>query len=88
MLNRLRENDIDGALLHFTASRQDQFREIFTLLQDDLSRTIDELAELTASNLSSNYAELIVTRDEEGIDYACYVYLIRAEDSVWRIDGM
>ncbi|MCP4766408.1 MAG: hypothetical protein GY875_09055, partial [Gammaproteobacteria bacterium] len=88
MLNRLRQNDIDGALLHFTGSRQDKFREIFTLLQDDLPGAVDELGDLSASNISSNYAELIITRDEDGTDYAYFVYLIRSSDGVWRIDGM
>jgi hypothetical protein len=81
-------NDIDGAVSFFTGSRQDKYREIFTLLQADLAGAVDELGELSSSNISSNYAELVITRNENGVDYAYLVYLIRSEDGVWRIDGM
>jgi len=58
------------------------------LLQDDLPGAVDELGVLSASNISSNYAELIITRDEDGIAYAYYVYLVRSDHGVWRIDDM
>ena len=88
MLHQLRMNDIDAALSFFTGSRQEKYREIFSLLSSDLAGAVDELGELSASNISSNYAELIVTRNEDGVDYAYFIYLIRSEDGVWRIDGM
>ncbi len=62
ILHRLRMNDIDGTLSFFTGSRQDKYRGIFDLLSDDLTGAVDELGELSASKISSNYAELIVTR--------------------------
>ena len=53
----------------------------------------DMLARLTSGNLESgnvspDYANLLITRDEAGDKFGYYVYLVRAADGIWRIDGM
>jgi hypothetical protein len=88
MLLRLKAGNIDGALTAFTGSAYDKFKEIFTQLQPDLVNIIEQLGTVTEATFNLNVAELTLVRDNAEGTQRFMIYLLRAEDGIWRIDGM
>jgi hypothetical protein len=88
MLARLRAGNIPGALTAFTGSAYDKYNAIFTQLQPSLRSIVDQLGEVREINFSSDIAEISVVRTMTDGPQRFLLYMIRAEDGIWRIDGM
>jgi hypothetical protein len=88
MLLRLKAGNIDGALTAFTGSAYEKFKDIFTQLRPDLVQVIDQLGTVAEVTFNLNVAELTLVRDGPEGPQRFMIYLIRAEDGIWRIDGM
>ena len=88
MLRRLAAGDIAGASTMITNPIRDQSVAIFNQLGAGLPAAIEELGIVREATMGSEYAELVVTRDKPGGQFAYRVYVIRDSDGVWRIDGM
>ena len=88
MLGRLRAGNIAGALTAFTGSAYDKYNAIFTQLQGSLATIVDQLGEISEINFGEDIAEFSVTRNTANGPQRFMLYMIRAEDGIWRIDGM
>jgi hypothetical protein len=88
MLSRLRAGNIAGALTAFTGSAYDKYNAIFTQLQGSLATIVDQLGEISEINFGEDLAEFSVIRNTANGPQRFMLYMIRAEDGIWRIDGM
>jgi hypothetical protein len=87
-LARLKAGNVAGALTAFTGSAYEKYNAIFTQLQPSLATIVDQLGEVREINFDADLAELGVVRDTPDGPRLFLVYLVRAEDGIWRIDGM
>ena len=88
MLNRLKAGNISGALTAFTGAAYARYNAIFTQLQPTLPSIVDQLGEIREVNFGQDLAELSVVRNTPEGPRRFLLYLIRAEDGIWRFDGM
>ena len=88
MLARLRAGNIAGALTAFTGSAYDKYNAIFTQLQPSLGTVVDQLGEISEITFGEDLAEFSVVRITDNGPQRFMLYMIRAEDGIWRIDGM
>ena len=88
MLNRLKSGNVSGALTAFTGSAYDKYSAILSRLQPTLPSIVDQLGELREVTFSADLAEMSVVRNTPSGPLRFLLYLIRAEDGIWRIDGM
>ena len=88
MLDRLRAGNVKGALSAFTGSAYAKYEEIFSQLQPVLPTVIDQLGTIQEVSFALDIAEISLVRPSPEGDRLFPVYLIRAEDGIWRIDGM
>ncbi len=88
MLLRLKSGNIAGALTAFTGAAYAKYQAIFAQLQPNLAAIVDQLGEVREMSFGSDLAELSVVRDTPDGPRRFMLYLIRAEDGIWRIDGM
>jgi hypothetical protein len=88
MLMRLRSGNIPGALTAFTGSAYDKYNTIFTQLQPSLPLVIDQLGVVQDVTFNMDMAEFSIVRNTPDGARRFMIYLIRAEDGIWRIDGM
>jgi hypothetical protein len=87
-LSRLKAGNIAGALTAFTGSAYEKYNAIFTQLQPSLATIVDQLGTVREISFNADVAELSVVRDTPDGQRLFMVYLVRAEDGIWRIDGM
>ena len=88
MLARLRVGNISGALTAFTGAAYDKYNAIFTQLQPSLASIVDQLGEIREVTFGMDLAEFSIVRDTSEGSQRFMLYMIRAEDGIWRIDGM
>jgi hypothetical protein len=88
MLQRLKAGNLAGALTAVTGSAYDRYSAIFARLQSAMPTIADRLGEIREVNFGIDLAELSVVRDSPDGARRFMIYLIRAEDGIWRIDGM
>lgn len=88
MLSRLREGRTDEAVNAITGGMRDKYRETFAVLKPHLPTVVDQFGELRAKMLTENVAEYLLVRQEGGRTRGYFVYFLRGEDGVWRIEGM
>lgn len=88
MLTRLRTGNVGGALSAFTGSAHDKYEAIFTQLQPTLPSIVDQLGQVSEINFGMDIAELSIVRNTADGPVRFLLYMIRAEDGIWRIDGM
>lgn len=88
MLSRLTNGAVDGALNKVSGGVYEKYRQVFEALQPNLPDIVTQLGVLHAGAIGNDMAEYIVTRESSGNQYAYFIYFIRDEDGIWRIDGM
>jgi PKD repeat protein len=88
MLDRLRVGDIEGALTAITGGTREKYEAIFRALEPNLATAVDQLGAIERIMISQDFAELMVVREKNGGRRAYFVYLLRSEDGVWRIESM
>ncbi len=88
MLARLRAGNIPGAMTAFTGSAYAKYEAIFTQLGAALPGLIDQVGEIDETTFGVDLAEFSIVRNTSDGPQRFMVYLIRAEDGIWRIDGM
>ena len=88
MLSQLRAGNIDGALTAFTGAAYDKYQAIFMQLQPSLATIVDQLGEVQELEFDLDLGEISIVRNTPDGPVRFIVYLIRAEDGIWRIDGM
>ncbi len=88
MLDHLRVGDITGALASVTGGVHDKYQAVFNTLKTSLPTIVDQLGTIQDGSIGSEMAEYVLVRQESGQPRAYYLYFLRGEDGVWRIDGM
>jgi hypothetical protein len=88
VLSRLRAGNVPAALAAFTGSAYERYDAIFAKLQPALPAIVDQLGEVRDVTFAMDVAEIDVVRNAPGGPQRFLLYLIRAEDGIWRIDGM
>ena len=88
MLARLRAGNIPGALNAFTGSAYAKYNAIFTQLQASLPTLVDQIGDIEDISFGIDLAELSLVRNTADGPQRFMIYLIRAEDGIWRIDSM
>ena len=88
MVARLTSGNVDLAVGLITELLRDQFRSLFVSRGANLAADVASLGKLESGNVSPDHANLLITRDEAGDKFGYYIYLVRAADGIWRIDGM
>ena len=62
--------------------------QIFTALGSNLASAAAQLGDLEATTAGTKSAEYVVIRTVNGVDRAFFLYAIRAEDGIWRLESM
>ena len=88
MLDRLRAGNINGALNTVTSSIYDRFQTLFNANSANLPTIVNSLGTIQQVKASGDFAELLIMRNSPTGPVGYFVYLIRAEDGIWRIDSM
>lgn len=88
MLRRLTNGAIDGALNKVSGGVYEKYHQIFTALQPNLPSIANQLGDLNTGSIGDGLAEYIVTRTSNGTQNGYFIYFLRGEDGIWRIDGM
>lgn len=88
MLARLRAGNIPGAMTAFTGSAYSKYEAIFTQLKAGLPGLIDQVGEIEEISFGIDLAEFSIVRNTPDGPQRFMIYLIRAEDGIWRIDSM
>ena len=64
------------------------YDQIFTALGSNLASAAAQLGDLVATTAGTKSAEYVVIRTVNGVDRAFFLYAIRAEDGIWRLESM
>ncbi len=86
MKSTLKEGNIEDALTHFSEGSKEKYREIFTLLKNELPRIANEMEEIYLIAIQGNVAEYFIKRVEDGVEKAYFIYFIKDENDNWKID--
>ncbi len=88
MLDRLRVGDIQGALNTVTGSARAKYEAVFTAIGPGLASAVDQLGTIERTSISEDFAEFMIVRETNGERRAYFLYFLRGEDGVWRIESM
>jgi len=83
----LTQGNVDGALNYFAQASRDEFGEIFQILAPQLPSLVSAMREITMIEITENTAEYYITRFQKGVDISYFIYFIRDEDGIWRIQN-
>lgn len=87
MKENLTAGKIEDALTHFSEGSQEKYREIFTLLKDELPRIVNEMQDIHLLSIRGDVAEYIVIREENGEEMGYFIYFIKDKNDNWKIDS-
>jgi hypothetical protein len=86
----MRNRDVEGALKNISDLKTDEYREIFTLIQDQLPQMANDMSELELISMRGGLAKYIIKRNEliDGQQYeiAYFVYFSPDPFGNWTID--
>ena len=88
MLTRLKAGNVQSAVTAFTGSARDRYSAVLAELQPDLSTIVEQLGTLVEFTFAIDVAELKVVRTTPDGPRQFLLYMLRAEDGIWRFDGM
>ena len=87
MKGALMAGDIEKALTHFAEPAREQYREMFQLLQLQLPTLVSQMREISLMEVTGNVAEYYITRPQRGTDISYFIYFVKGNDGIWRIQG-
>jgi DNA-binding beta-propeller fold protein YncE len=85
MKEALKDGDIEAALTHFSVGSKERYREIFTLLENELPRIAEEMEDIQRIYIRGDVAKYRIRRLEGGIQITYYIYFIKDEEGNWKI---
>lgn len=88
MLGRLTAGDINRAMNIITPTVNAKYRGVFEALGADLATAVPQLGTLVNAEFGDNTAHLYLVRGSGPSATGFFIYLIRGEDGIWRIDAM
>jgi uncharacterized repeat protein (TIGR01451 family) len=87
MLGRLTAGNITGALNAVTAGVYAKYSAVFTSLSN-LPSVVSQLGAIQQATVTNDVVEYLIVQNTSTGPASFFVYLIRGEDGIWRIDGM
>lgn len=92
MMAKLKVRDINGALAYFTSTTRNKYNTLFTAIDaagtTNLATVVNQLGTVQDGRIGDRYAEYLIVRNVSGVPTGFFMYLIRGQDGVWRIEGM
>jgi hypothetical protein len=88
MIARLSARDVGGALASVTGGAQAKYQAIFTDVAPRFPGILDAVGELQGGTIHDGYAEYVLVRATSSGRRGFFIYFLRGEDGLWRIDGM
>lgn len=80
--------DLDGALAHFTEGAKERYRPVFQALAPYMTEILNSWSPLQESEITTQYAEFAVNRLINGVNRIFFIYFLKDQDGVWRLDTM
>lgn len=80
--------DLDGALAHFTDGAKERYRPVFQALAPYMTEILNSWSPLQESEITAQYAEFAVNRLINGVNRIFFIYFLKDQDGVWRLDTM
>jgi hypothetical protein len=82
----LAEGNVDAALAELADDRtRAYYGDGLRLIQSELPRFAQGLADIKAVRLSADTAHYLLVRTEDAVDHGYHIYFVRSSDGVWRI---
>ncbi len=88
MIARLSARDVNGALASVSAGVYAKYQSIFTDVAPRFPGILDSVGELRGGTIGEGYAEYVLVRTTSTGRQGFFIYFIRGEDGLWRIEGM
>ena len=88
MLVDLRSGNLDAALNAFSESVRPRYRSLFERAGSGIAAAVDSLGTVQDGGIVGSMAEYVIVQDRPAGPKACFVYLTRARDGLWRIQQM
>jgi PKD repeat protein len=88
MKGALAVNDINKAMSYFGDFSKDKYKRVFLDLGADLPSIINSLADIVFVSFYGNVAEYAINRLEDGMNRLYFIYFIRDENGLWKIDSL
>ena len=85
MRQGLAQNDIDSAVSYFAESSKENYREMFTILSDNLTQIEQELSDIQFIGVTKNSVEYDIRITRDGDEYSFHLLFARDEDGLWKI---
>jgi hypothetical protein len=87
MKGALSQGNINEALNYFVTDSRGEYREIFELLIPQLPALVSAMREINMVEIKANMAEYYVKRFQRGVDISYFIYFMRDENGIWRINS-
>lgn len=87
-MTALRTGNVASALNRFAGTSRQRYETIFNSLGSNLAGAVDNLGDIKSVTVGSDWAELLLIRDQNGTPTGYRINVIRGEDGVWRIEEM
>jgi len=89
MLGRLSAGNTTGASTALTSTAGDKYLPVFDALGTALPATAGQLGTIQRATFTNGVAEIMLVRPgANGQSTAFFVYMIKDQDGIWRIDAM
>ncbi|MBI3354676.1 MAG: carboxypeptidase regulatory-like domain-containing protein [Nitrospirae bacterium] len=85
MKEALSQGDIENALIHFSENSKSKYRQIFTLLQNNISSIAAGMQQIQLIYLKDGIAKYRIRRQEAQGEITYYIYFEQGKDGIWRI---
>lgn len=86
--SQLAAGNIEQALKFFSPSSRDKYRKVLTTIAPSLSDMFRNFPPIHPTRISDGDAEYFLVMPNNGKNYGYYIYFMRSEDGVWRLDSM
>jgi hypothetical protein len=83
----LSQGKIGDALKHITKASRNEYSEIFELLAPQLPTLASAMREISLVGIAGNVAEYYIKRFQRGTDISYFLYFIKDEDGIWRLNS-
>ena len=85
MKTALGNGEIENALIHFSENSKSKYRQIFTLLQNNISSIASGMQQIQLIYHKDGIAKYRIRRQEAQGEITYYIYFEQDKDGIWRI---
>ncbi|MBI4824432.1 MAG: adhesin, partial [Nitrospirae bacterium] len=85
MRSELAEGDVEGAMGYFLSSSQERYRYLFTTLLNLLPEIASNMQNIEMILVEGDIAEYRIKRMEDVGEVTYYIYFVRDENGLWKV---